>query len=43
MPETFRGVLIQNTKDKQRIELVIIHKIHDARSTQHKIHIYLFG
>jgi hypothetical protein len=36
MPETCRGILIQYTKNKQCIELVIIHIIHDVRSTQHK-------
>jgi hypothetical protein len=35
MPETCRGTLIQYTKNKECIELVVIHIIHDARSTQH--------
>jgi hypothetical protein len=37
MPETCRGILIKLTKDKQYIELVIIHRVHDARSTQQKM------
>jgi hypothetical protein len=37
MPEKCRSILIQYTKNKQYIELAIIHMIPDARSTQYKI------
>jgi hypothetical protein len=40
--ETCRDILIQYTKNKQCIELVVIHIIHYARSTQHNIHIYIY-
>jgi hypothetical protein len=34
MPKTCTGILIQETKNKECIKLVVIHIIHDAQSTQ---------
>jgi hypothetical protein len=41
MPETCTGILIKSTKNKQCIELVVIHTVHDTRSTQHKVNALL--
>jgi hypothetical protein len=36
MPETCRGIIIQQTKNKQCIDLIVIHINHHARTTQYK-------